>query len=64
MPRALASVYRELVEAGRWDEFRWLARSQGGAAENIAELWEGLLARTRRAPLPPGSHAGAGPRPS
>jgi hypothetical protein len=49
MPKALVTIYRELVEAGRWDDFRWLARSQGLTPERIVELWERLLARSRRA---------------
>jgi hypothetical protein len=48
MSKALATIYRELAEAGRWDDFRWLARSQGLTTERIAELWARLLARTPR----------------
>ncbi len=57
MPEALASVYRELAESGRWDEFRWLARSQGVAVDRIAELWEAMLAQGAE-PRPP-ANAGA-----
>jgi hypothetical protein len=58
VPAALATVYRELAEAGRWSEFRWLARSQGVAVERIDELWNAMLARSRPTPE---LHDGAGP---
>jgi len=61
MSEALASIYHELAECERWDEFRWLARSQGVAADRVAELWERLRAQGGRAPGSPG-HAAAGPR--
>jgi hypothetical protein len=35
----VADLYRDLVRAGRRDDFRWLARSQGVPAERIDELW-------------------------
>jgi hypothetical protein len=50
LPKPLASVFRELAEAGRWDDFRWLARSHGLTTERTAELWQHLLARTRHSP--------------
>jgi hypothetical protein len=43
--KALVALYRELAEAGRWDDFRWLARSQGLTSERTAELWQRLLPR-------------------
>jgi hypothetical protein len=42
-PEGLAAVYAELAEAGRWEDFRWLAASQGLARERIEALWTGLL---------------------
>jgi hypothetical protein len=44
----MAAVYAELAEAGRWEDFRWLAESQGLARERIDALWTGLRARRRR----------------
>jgi len=56
----VAAVYAELAEAGRWEDFRWLAESQGLARERIDALWTGLRARrhpcaddTRRMTQPP-----------
>jgi len=43
----VAAVYAELAEAGRWEDFRWLAESQGLARERIDALWTGLRARQR-----------------
>jgi hypothetical protein len=43
----IAAVYAELAEAGRWEDFRWLAESQGLARERIDALWAGLLVRRR-----------------
>jgi hypothetical protein len=36
---SLCSVYRELARAGRWEDFCWLARSQGLSREVAAALW-------------------------
>ena len=41
----LVAVYIELAETGRWDDFRWLAESQGLTTQRAVELWEGLRAR-------------------
>ena len=50
-PEPVAAVYIELAEAGRWDDFRWLAESQGLTARCTVELWDELRARRRsRAP--------------
>jgi hypothetical protein len=46
-PEPIGAIYLELAEAGRWDDFRWLAESQGLTAPRIAELWDGLRARRR-----------------
>jgi hypothetical protein len=57
---SIVAVYVELAETGRWDDFRWLAESQGLTTQRIAELWEGLRVRrhlcatgTRNVPSPP-----------
>ena len=52
----IAAVYAELAEAGRWEDFRWLAESQGLARERIDLLWAGLLARCRPGALIERSH--------
>ncbi|HEX9822638.1 MAG TPA: hypothetical protein VGD07_23820, partial [Methylomirabilota bacterium] len=44
----VAAVYAELAEAGRWEDFRWLAESQGLARERIDALWTGLRAAGER----------------
>jgi hypothetical protein len=41
----LVAVYIELAETGRWDDFRWLAESQGLTTQRAVELWEGLRVR-------------------
>jgi hypothetical protein len=41
----LVAVYIERAETGRWDDFRWLAESQGLTTQRAVELWEGLRAR-------------------
>jgi len=42
---AIGAVYLELAETGRWEDFRWLAASQGLAGQRAVELWESLRAR-------------------
>jgi hypothetical protein len=42
---SIVAIYVELAETGRWDDFRWLAESQGLTTQQIAELWEGLRVR-------------------
>lgn len=42
---SIVAVYVELAETGRWDDFRWLAESQGLTTQRAVELWEGLRAR-------------------
>jgi hypothetical protein len=39
----------DLARAENESEFRWLAESQGVPAECVPELWEGTVARLRRA---------------
>lgn len=39
---ALAEVYVHLFRAGRHEDFRWLARSQGLSADRADELWQQL----------------------
>jgi len=41
-PEGIAAVYAELAKAGRREDFRWLAESQGLARERIDALWAGL----------------------
>lgn len=45
----LLDLYLDLASSGRRDDFRWFARSQGVAAEDIERLWqralEAILAR-------------------
>lgn len=45
---ALAEVYVDLFQAGRDEDFRWLARSQGLSADRADELWRHVARR-----LPP-----------
>lgn len=45
---ALAEAYIDLFQAGRDEDFRWLARSQGLSADRADELWRQLASR-----LPP-----------
>jgi hypothetical protein len=42
------AMLTDLARAGREDEFRWLARSQGARAEELDALWTGTVARARR----------------
>lgn len=42
---ALAEVYIDLFLAGRDEDFRWLARSQGLSADRSDELWQQLARR-------------------
>jgi hypothetical protein len=35
----LAEIYLELARAGRRDDFRWFALSQGVAVEMVEDLW-------------------------
>jgi len=46
-----AEVFRNLAEAGRGEDFRWFALSQGVPSERVDELWRYLHA-SRRASRP------------
>ncbi|OGL00065.1 MAG: hypothetical protein A3I14_00825 [Candidatus Rokubacteria bacterium RIFCSPLOWO2_02_FULL_73_56] len=37
-----AELYRDLVTAGRYHDFRWFALSQGVPEERVEELWRYL----------------------
>ncbi len=41
----VGELYRDLVDADRRDDFRWLALSQGVPPERIEELWRFLRSR-------------------
>ena len=45
-----AAVYRELARSRREEEFRWFARSQGVAQENVDRMWTAALAETCSGP--------------
>jgi hypothetical protein len=47
----IVAVYIELAETDRWDDFRWLAESQGLTEPSILELWDSLRARLGRRSL-------------
>jgi len=49
----IVAIYLELAETGRWEDFRWLAESQGLTRQRTVELWEGLRVRTGVAQSPP-----------
>ena len=39
----LAGPYLDLAGSGRQEDFRWFARSQGVAAEDVERLWQRVL---------------------
>lgn len=47
-PPEEAAAYVDLARAGRREDFRWLALSQGVPAEAVDDLWDRVLARCRR----------------
>lgn len=45
----LPGPYLDLASSGRRDDFRWFARSQGVAAEDVERLWHRVLEHVRAA---------------
>jgi hypothetical protein len=45
----VAELYRDLADADRRDDFRWLALSQGVPPERVDDLWRFLRAARRSA---------------